>query len=228
LRKMSEKYVCPVCKIEFNADVNVDFCPKCGANFRNPNDVETKLIAYSHAHNTDLIYTSFWKRFGAYLLDIAIVITLYSLINRFVLPLSLNLGRFSLPIRIGRRISITQLTNLLNRIIIISFFEIFYFVILGIFTKNQSLGKYILGIRAVDQESHEKKMKFSWILLQNIIKGILVLLVIDFILEGFRPGETKIYRYTQKAANYYVVSVRKGNNNKKSELKTVNEPTINV
>jgi len=172
---------CPKCGTKL--DASSDTCIKCGYNI---SERKNNYELAEEIQNSSIEYADFVQRAFAWFIDMIVVILISSPLSLF-----LNFG------------SILLLTNFYNFLI-----GFCYFWLLEAFNNGQTLGKFMLKIRAVNNENL-KIANPTMYALNNLTKasGFLILDLIFGILFYYSEQDSNknILRFTQHLAHIAVI-----------------------
>jgi len=184
--------------------MKLNFCPKCGNKLEDNSfqchscgaDLSSRLgpssFKQEHLIN-EIIQASFLERITAWLIDIAIVLSV-------TIPLSfyVNFGYFYIY------------SYVYNSII-----GFFYFWLLELLNKGRTIGKLILRLKTVNKDDFGKA-KTSKLFLNNITKptvflffDVLIGLLVNHVQEN---KNNKIFRATQLLTEVIVIKEKKSSN----------------
>jgi hypothetical protein len=208
---MSALIECPQCHLQFNANQDVLFCPNCGADLHpavKEGEIQTQQIKIT----PKAVYAPLWQRFFAYIIDFIIAAVIFYIIDKYITKIDYKAiieSRF--PTMSSTRVLII---TYLARSMVLSIYFLLYLLFINLITKGQTIGKYCVKIRVVDASSHNPKLKFGWIILQDLIKSQLLILLLDLLFKSFKAGDEKIYRLTQKWAKVHILRINSKNKSK--------------
>ncbi|MHA1729648.1 MAG: RDD family protein [Promethearchaeota archaeon] len=214
----------------------MNFCRKCGAELNeiavSPEKLKKCPICGADLKVPSMQYAGFSQRFGAHMIDsiiIGIFIWIYFVIVIMVPTWlkTLLLPRFILVLYANGRRLLAFIFTISYLSTVLSFF---YFLIIELATKFQTIGKIVLRIQKVDRNTLQIQRKGRWILLDTVIKSFICLipllslfLFIDIIagLIHSKGEDEKKYRLSQNWEKTYIIKIpRKKKKKSRLERKT--------